>query len=76
MFKLKREEKAKLVNDIQYFFSQERDEDIGIIAAEQVLDFFLEDMGKIIYNRALDDAKIWREKRNEDLELDYELLYK
>lgn len=76
MIKIKRDEKEKFIKDIQEFFYSERDEEIGIIAAEQVLEFFMEDMAKLVYNRALDDAKIWRMKRDEELELDFELLYK
>ncbi len=76
MINLKKEEKVKLVSEIQRFFYTERDEEIGIIAAEDVLEFFMENIGKTVYNRALDDAKIWRMKRNEEIELDYDILYK
>lgn len=74
--KLTREEKNKLISEIQGFFSEERDEEIGIIAAETVLDFFVENLGITIYNRTLDEAKIWFSKRLEDLEVDYDALYK
>ncbi|TDT67418.1 uncharacterized protein (DUF2164 family) [Hypnocyclicus thermotrophus] len=74
--KLTKDEKNKMIYEIQYFFENEREESIGIIAAEEVLDFFLESIGKIIYNKGLDDAKIYFEKRLEDLALDYELLKK
>lgn len=74
--KLTREEKNKLIAEIQYFFNEERGEEIGIIAAETVLDFFIENLGITIYNRTLDEAKIWFSKRLEDLEVDYDALYK
>ncbi|MDN5304725.1 MAG: hypothetical protein PWP46_1611 [Fusobacteriaceae bacterium] len=74
--KLTKDEKNKMINEIQFFFENERDENIGIIAAEEVLNFFLESIGKIIYNKGLDDAKIYFEKRLEDISLDYELLKK
>lgn len=76
MIRLKKGEKDKFIGDIQEFFYRERGEEIGIIAADQLLDFFMEDMAKIIYNRALDDSKIWRMKREEDLAIDYDILYK
>ena len=74
--KLSKAEKQKLINEIQTFFQEERGEEIGIIAAEIVLDFMMENIGKYAYNKALDDAKGWFEQRLEDLSIDYSLLYK
>jgi uncharacterized protein (DUF2164 family) len=74
--KLSKKEKDKIIDEIQGFFYDERDKEIGIIASQKVLDLFLEDLGKFIYNKALDDAEIWFKKRMEDIELDYDLLYK
>ena len=74
--KLSREEKAVLMKEIQDFFLNERDEQIGLIAAETVLDFFLENIGLFIYNKALDDAKLWFMKSMEDMEFNFDLLYK
>lgn len=70
------EERGRLIKEIQHFFSEERDEELGIIAAETILDFFTGDLGSIIYNKALDDAKIWLIKRMENTEVDYDMLYK
>ena len=73
---LSKEEKDRMIEEIQGFFYDERDKEIGIIAAQKVLDFFMEDLGRVIYNKALDDSKIWFQKRMEDIELDYDMLYK
>ncbi len=70
------EEKKKLQDEIIYYFETERDEKLGIIASESILDFFLDNLGKYIYNKALDDAKLWYGKRMEDVEADYYTLYK
>ena len=70
------EEKMVLIKEIQDFFYEEREEKIGIIAAENILDFFLGNLGIRIYNKALNDARVWFSKRMEDLEMDYDLLYK
>ena len=67
--KLNREEQNKLINDIQIFFREERNEEIGIIAAETVMDFFMENLGIFTYNKSLDEAKIWFSKRMEDISL-------
>lgn len=71
-----REQKALLIKEIQNFFSEEREEQIGIIASENLLDFFMENLGNKIYNKALDDARVWFGKRMEALDIDYDLLYK
>ncbi|ACL69023.1 DUF2164 domain-containing protein [Halothermothrix orenii] len=71
-----KKEKQRIIKEIQYFFLEEREEEIGIIAAERVFDFFTGNLGKIFYNKGLDDARIWFSKRMEDLEIDYDLLYK
>lgn len=70
------EEKKLLLQELQTFFYHEREETIGVIAAENILDFFLEKLGGLIYNKALDDARIWFSKRMDVLETDYDLLYK
>lgn len=76
LFNLSKEEKDRLMREIQHFFEVERGEQIGIIASQNILDFFLEQMGGLIYNKGLDDAKFWFMKRMEDVEVDYDLLYK
>lgn len=73
---LRPEERDKLLREIQTFFEQERDVEIGIIAAGKVLDFFLDDLGTSIYNKSLDDARFWSSKRLEDIDFDYDMLYK
>ena len=71
-----KEEKQILLKEIQNFFYEERKEQIGIIAAENMLDFFIENLGNRIYNKALDDAKVWFSKRMEDVGIDNDLLYR
>lgn len=75
-FDLKDEEKKELIDTIIQFFDEERDEKIGIIAAENLLDFFLNNLGKSIYNKALDDAKVWFEQRMEFMGSDFYTMYK
>lgn len=76
VFGLSTEEKKKLLEEIQSYFEQERDEKIGIIAAEDLLEFFLNALGKQIYNKALDNVKLWYEKVMENVEADFYALYK
>ena len=75
-YDLSLEQKKKLQEEIIYFFQEERDEELGIIGAETVLDFFLDILGETIYNKALDDARLWLSRTVENAESDYYALYK
>ena len=47
------------------YFEAERDEQIGIITAEDMLNFFLEEIAKDIYNKGIEDSrKIIQERLN------------
>jgi uncharacterized protein (DUF2164 family) len=73
---LTKEKKRQVINEIINFFKSEREEDIGIIAAEKVLDFFLENVGLELYNKGIEDSKNFLKERIDDLELDMESLLK
>ena len=68
--KLTDEQRKKALDDIIYFFENERDEQIGHIAAEQVLNFFQETIGTTIYNRGIMDAKQALQSRVDELHYD------
>lgn len=68
--RLTEEEKRNVINDIIYFFEKERDEKIGVIAAEQVLVFFLEGIGSTLYNKGVLDSKKALENRIDELRYD------
>ena len=60
---LSKDERQKITNEIITFFADERNEKIGVVAANQILDFFLRTTGGFIYNKALDDTKTFFEKK-------------
>lgn len=64
------EKRQSTIDDLIYFFESERNEKIGVLAAEQLLDFFLENVGPDVYNKGISDAKSTIEKRVEDLQFD------
>ena len=68
--KLTDEQRKKTIEDIIYFFDNERDEQIGQIAAEQVLNFFQEAIGPTVYNRGIMDAKQALQSRVDELHYD------
>jgi len=72
----KQEEKEQFIKEIQCFFEEERNETIGIIAADKVLDFFIEVLGNKVYNKALDDTQFWFKRYMDNMEADYYSLYK
>lgn len=69
-----KEVRASYINEIIGFFQNERDEIIGYVAAEQFLDFFLENVGEDIYKRGLRDAKKIVHAKLEDLETELDIL--
>ncbi|HAR64462.1 MAG: DUF2164 domain-containing protein [Candidatus Margulisiibacteriota bacterium] len=74
--KLPEENKRKLISDVQGFFSKEYDEQIGIIAAEKVIDFFVSNLGTQFYLKAMDDIKAKLATVIEDIDADCYPLYK
>ncbi|HWJ79721.1 MAG TPA: DUF2164 domain-containing protein [Niallia sp.] len=67
-YKLSREQQNKMISDIQYFFSQERGEEISEFAAERVLDFVKESLAPHFYNTGIKDARKTVEERYFSLE--------
>ncbi len=64
-------ERAQAIKDIIGYFQSERSEEIGIIAAEEVLSMFMQRIAPAVYNAGVHAAK---ERMTELLEhTDYEL---
>ena len=68
--RLSEERRQAVINDLTLFFENERDEKIGVLAAGQLLDFFLLSAGSDIYNKGISDAKDALEKRFDDFKYD------
>ncbi|WP_445487284.1 DUF2164 domain-containing protein [Niallia sp. 03133] len=67
-YKLSKQQQQTMIADIQYFFSQEREEDISEFAAERVLDFVKEYLAPHFYNAAVADVKDIVEQQFSSLE--------
>lgn len=50
------QQRRDMINRIIDFFQTERDEKIGVIAAEEVLEMFLEGAAADIYNKGVEDT--------------------
>ncbi|WP_058303120.1 DUF2164 domain-containing protein [Gorillibacterium timonense] len=66
--KLPREEKLALIEALQTFFEEERSESLGMLGAEQLIDFMIQELGPILYNRAIFDARTLMNDRMVQLE--------
>ena len=71
---LGRDERQRLVADLQAWFQDERGERIGELAAELLIDFFQVSAGKAWYNRGVQDSQAVLRDRMERLVDDVDLL--
>ena len=55
--RLSDEERKAAVADLINFFEVERDEKIGVIAADEMLNRFLESVGAKLYNKGVEAAR-------------------
>ncbi|MBR8652146.1 DUF2164 domain-containing protein [Achromobacter sp. Marseille-Q0513] len=67
---LERELRDTAVASIQRYFDQNMEEPIGNIAAGALLGFFLEEIGPVIYNRAVADVQERLQARVAELDLE------
>lgn len=73
---LTKQQKDAMIGDIQRFFYEERGEEIGELAAENVLEFFKSAMGPYFYNEAIKDARLLIEQKMNSIEEDLYALEK
>ena len=62
--KAKNEEMRKVI--VNYFY-KERDEDLGDLASQLILEFFLDELGPYIYNQGVEDAYAYTKDITEDI---------
>lgn len=74
--RLSKEQKHYCIAQIQSFFLEERDEEIGMIAAERVLDFIAHDIAPNFYNLGLEDARKIIRVQSENTETELAILHK
>lgn len=74
--KLSDRQKEKMQEEIKAFYLDVRGEEIGMIEQMHLMELFEEKLAPIIYNRALDDAKLWFGQMMENIDSDYYALYK
>ncbi len=64
---LSKEQRKRAVQDIREYFASEKDEEMGNLAAEIMLDFIIEKIGPYIYNQAITDAQKYMSDKIDDM---------
>lgn len=62
-----KERRDLLLSEIKKFYSSERDETIGELAAGMILDFIMEKIAPEIYNQGVYDSYAYMKESTEDL---------
>jgi uncharacterized protein (DUF2164 family) len=65
--KINKETKEDLLRNIKLYFENERNEELGDLAASMVLDFIIKDMAPYFYNQGVLDAYKYLSDRVEDV---------
>ncbi|SEU12939.1 DUF2164 domain-containing protein [Paenibacillus sp. NFR01] len=68
--KLPREQRELMIEHIRTYFDMERGEELGHLAADNLLEFFLQELGPAVYNAALSDCRTLAAQRMQSLEED------
>lgn len=78
--KFNKQQKDMMISEIQRFFheerNEERNEEIGLIAAESAFEFIKNHLGPHFYNEAIKDARQMVEQKMNSLEEDLYSLVK
>lgn len=64
---LAKDTRKRLLEDLKRYFQRERDEDLGNLGAELLLDFIINDLGPHFYNQGIQDAYAYMQERIEDM---------
>jgi uncharacterized protein (DUF2164 family) len=67
---LNKDQRSRVVASIERYFDEQLGERIGNIAAGALLGFFLEELGPLIYNQAIQDAQARLAERVSELDIE------
>ena len=65
--KITNEIRMEMISHIRDYFSKERDEELGDLASELILDFFVNELGPYIYNQGIEDSYAYIQDKADDL---------
>ena len=64
IIRIPKENKEEIIRSLQNYFYNERSEEIGHLAAENLLDFVLKEIGPYFYNQGVKDTKEMVEQKD------------
>ncbi|PRR78003.1 hypothetical protein CLLI_20980 [Clostridium liquoris] len=65
--KLTKEKRAEMISSIKSYFLNEREEELGELAASLILDFIIEELAPEFYNQGVYDSYAYMSDRLEDV---------
>lgn len=65
--KLSKEKREDMIAEIKYYFLKEKDEELGDLAANLILDFVIEKLAPEFYNQGVYDSQKYMNDRVEEL---------
>ncbi|SDD33677.1 Uncharacterized conserved protein, DUF2164 family [Terribacillus halophilus] len=65
--KLNERQRSEMIDSLQTYFDQEKDEQLGDLAAGLLLDFIVEELGPIFYNAGIEASYQFMNEKIEDL---------
>lgn len=68
--KISDEKRDALIESIQVFCENELDLEIGNLGSSSLYDHVLQELGKVIYNKAIEDAKEYYQSRHNEIDID------
>lgn len=64
---LNKEKKDYMIATIKEYFLKEREEDLGDLAANLILDFFIDKLAPEIYNQGIEDSYKYMSQKIQDI---------
>lgn len=64
---LNKDAKKQIISEIKRYFLEDRDENIGDLAATLLLDFLIENVGPVFYNQGIRDSILFMSDKVDDL---------
>ena len=55
--KLEKHQKEEMVNKLRAYFLKERNEELGDLATQLLVDFMIQEFGDTFYNKGIEDAQ-------------------
>jgi uncharacterized protein (DUF2164 family) len=62
------ERRERMLRSIRKYFAETLDQELGDLAAERLLEFFVKELGAPVYNQAIQDARKFLLEKLDDLE--------